>query len=161
MTTELAIPANALQVKETQPFTALCFTTRATLPTLPQQTAGSAQHLFQEATRLGLTITGPIHWIYTGVSGDETNEFQLEVALPISQPGGPADALTYRSFRSFRCACYSFTGPWSDFMPVYDALFTQLYRDGHQNDGHVREVYAVVDLENPSNCVTEIQIGLV
>ncbi|SOD88119.1 GyrI-like domain-containing protein [Spirosoma fluviale] len=161
MTTELTSPANALQVKETQPFTALCFTTHATLLTLPQQTDGSAQRLFQEATRLGLTITGPIHWIYTGVNGDETNEFQLEVALPISQPGDPSDAFIYRSFRSFRCACHSYTGSWSDSGPVYDALFAQLYRDGYQNDGHIREVYAVVDLENPSNCVTEIQIGLV
>lgn len=160
MTTQLSIPENALQVRETQAFTALCFTTRATLPMLSQYAPGVTQRLHREATRLGLDIAGPIQWIYTGVNGDETNEFQLEIVLPISQPGEPSDHFSYQTFLPFRCASYTYAGSWSDFGELYNALFAQLYRDGYQNDGRVREVYKVIDLENSANCTTEIQLGI-
>ncbi|MBD2752053.1 GyrI-like domain-containing protein [Spirosoma validum] len=161
MTTQLSIPENALSVKETQPFTALTFTTRTTLLTLSQYVPSVAQHLYQEASRLNLHAAGPIQWIYTGANSDETNEFQLEIVLPINQPGEPTEEFSYNIFPAFRCATYVYTGPWSDFGEVYDALFAQLYRKGYQSDGHVREIYSVVDHANPANCVTEIQIGLV
>lgn len=161
MTTQLSIPENALSEKVTQPFTGLTFTTRATLLTLSQHVQRVAQDLYEEAARLNLDVTGPIQWIYTGVSGDETNEFQLEIALPISQPGSPSDQFTYQVFPSFRCASYIYTGPWSGMSEVYDILFSQLYRGGYQNDGCVHEVYSTVDFENSTNCVTEIQIAIV
>ena len=160
MTTQLSIPENALQIKETQPFTALCFTTRATLKTLSQHIQHVAEDLYVEANRLGLDITGPIQWVYTGVNGDETNEFQLEIVLPVRQPGAPSNQFTYQVFPSFRCLTYTHTGAWSDFGELYDTLFAQLYRDGYQNDGRVREIYAVMDFDNLANCVTELQIGL-
>lgn len=161
MTTQLEIPKKALRIKETESFTALCFTTRATLSTLERHIFNVADSLYAEAAQLNLEVSGPIQWIYTGVNGDETNEFQLEIALPIRQPGSQSDTFSYQVFPSFRCAFYTYTGPWSEFGPLYDALFGQLYRDGYQNDGYVREVYAVVNRENPTRCVTEIQIKLV
>ena len=160
MTTQLSIPENALSVQEIPSFTALCFTTRATLRTLSQHIFRVAENLQAEADQLGLTVTGPIQWIYTGVNGDETNEFQLEIALPINQPGNPSDQFSYQVFPSFRCAAYTYTGAWSDFGELYNLLFAQLYRDGYQNDGRVREIYAVIDVENQERCVTEIQIAL-
>ena len=160
MTTQLLIPENALAINETQPFTALCFTTRATLQTLSRHTASVAENLYREAARLNLDVVGPIQWIYTGVTGDMTNEFQLEIVLPISQPGEQSSEFSYKVFPAFRCASYTYTGSWSDFGEVYGALFGQLHRDGYQNDGHVREVYRVVDFDNQANCVTDIQIAL-
>lgn len=160
MTTQLEIPGNALAVTKVEPFNALCFTTQATLRTLSEHAPGVAQHLYREAARLQLQTTGPIQWIYTGVNGDEANEFQLEIALPISRPGDSPNDCTYYMFPAFRCACHTHTGPWSDFGELYNALFAQLYRDGYQNDGRVREIYSVVDASNPANCVTEIQIGI-
>ena len=161
MTTQLSIPENALSEKVTQPFNGLTFTTRATLLTLSQHIAGVAENLHNEAVRLDLTVIGPIQWIYTGVNGDETNEFQLEIVLPISQPGSPSDQFTYQVFPSFRCTSYTYTGSWSDMGELYNILFAQLYRDGYQSDGRVREIYSTVDFENPANCVTEIQIAIV
>lgn len=160
MTTQISLPDNALLVKDVQPFTALCFTTRATLQTLGQYGSVS-ESLLAEADRLGITIIGPCQWIYTGVNGEETNEFQLEIALPIEQPKQQPDGFSYQRFDSFRCASHSYTGPWSDFMELYDGLFSQFNRDGHTYNGHVREIYEHVDFYIPSNCVTEIQIGLV
>ncbi|GAB4042346.1 GyrI-like domain-containing protein [Spirosoma jeollabukense] len=161
MTTHLSIPENALQLLEIPAFTALTFTTRATLLTLSQHIGGVAENLHHEASRLNLDVTGPIQWVYTGVNGDETNEFQLEIVLPISQPGNPSDQFTYQAFPTFRCASYWYTGTCSGMGELYKVLFSQLYREGYQNDGRVREVYSKVDFDNPANCVTEIQIALV
>lgn len=160
MTTLLEIPENALSVNEIESFTALCFTTRATLQTLSTYAPSVAQNLYQEAARLHLKSTGPIQWMYTGVTGDETIEFQLDIVLPISQAGDASDAFAYKMFPSFRCACYTHVGPWSDFGKLYRALFAQVYQNGYQNDGRVREIYTVVDLTDSTNCVTEIQIGI-
>ena len=44
---------------------------------------------------------------------------------------------------------------------VYDQLFAQFYRDGYSEGTIVREVYVVADLEQPTQCVTEVQIGIV
>lgn len=154
------IAPTALSEKETEPFTALTFSTRATLKTMNQHNY-VPDELCQEAQRLSLTPAGPIQYIYTDVTGDETNEFLLEIALPVSgtvsQPGEPFVANT---FLPFRCVSYTFTGPWTDLMPTYDALFPAFYQAGYQTDQRVREVYSVVDFDNPQNHVTEIQIGL-
>ena len=160
MTTQPTPPTVALLPKETQPFIALCFTTRATLPTLHQHAHSVAEQLCREAARLNLDLTGPIQWIYTGVNGDETNEFQLEIALPIRQPRAEPDGFLYRVFPEFRCVSYTYTGPWSDFGRVYDTLFCQFYHEGYQNDGRIREIYTVIDAKNQENCVTEMQIGI-
>lgn len=160
MTTQQTAPVVDLLVKETEPFTALSFTTRATLGTLTQH-SHVPENLYHEADRLGLLPTGPIQYVYTGVNGDETNEFQLAIALPVHQAGDQPYGFHYQQFPAFRCASYTHLGSWEEFGSVYDELFTQFYRDGYQNDGRVREVYAVIDLENPANCVTEIQVGIV
>lgn len=160
MTTQSEIPADALLVKETEPFTALTFTTRATLRTM-QQHSHVPERLYAEAERLGTTPGGPIQYVYTGASGDETNEFLLEIALPVSGFLGQPDGFTLKTFEPFRCVSYTFAGPWNEFMTMYDALFAAFYQQGYQTDQRVREVYTVVDMENPTNCVTDIQIGLV
>lgn len=160
MTTQPTAPVVDLLVKETEPFTALSFTTRATLRSLTQH-SHVPENLYHEADRLGLLPTGPIQYVYTGVNGDETNEFQLAIALPVLRAGNQPFGFSYQQFPAFRCASYNHTGSWADFPEVYDALFSQFYQEGYQNDGRVREMYAVVDLENPANCVTEIQVGLV
>ncbi|GAB3944927.1 hypothetical protein GCM10028805_13190 [Spirosoma harenae] len=161
MTTQLAIPEKALSIKETEPFTALSFTTRTTLRTLSQYVRNIAEDLYEEANRLKINVSGPIYWVYTGASGDENHEFQLEIALPITQTGEPSNEFSYKTFPSFRCATYTHAGPWSDFKELYSLLFAQFYRDGYQGNSNVREVYIVIDFENQDNCITEIQIGLV
>ena len=155
----IEIPEDALADQEKAPFTALCFTTRTTLATLSDWNH-VPDELYTEADRLGLQMTGPIQYIYTGVTGDVNNEFQLDIAFPIAASADSAGTFSYKTFAGFECAAYTYTGAWTDFPAVYDALFGQLYGSGRQNDGHIREVYAVVDFENPVNCVTEIQISL-
>lgn len=160
MTTQQTITENALLVKETEPFMALTFTTNATLKTLAAQ-SHVPENLYDEADRLGLTVGGPVQYIYTGVGGDGNIPFRLDIALPIHQRVAIPFAFSYQPFPSFRCLSYTHFGSWDDFPEIYDALFTQFRRARYQNDGRIREVYMAVDNENRENCVTEIQIGIV
>lgn len=159
MTTQQILSENALHVKETEPFSALVFTTQTTLRTINKH-SHAPKNLCLEADRLSLTPTGPIQYMYTGVNGDEASTFQLAIALPIQQPGKQPDGFDYQLFPAFQCASYTHTGSWNDFPELYDTLFAQLYGHGYQNNGHIREIYLVIDSENLANCVTEIQIGI-
>jgi effector-binding domain-containing protein len=153
------IPEHALTVNETEAFQALTFTTDATLKTLAEH-SHVPENLYDEANRLGLLPSGPIQYIYTGATSNGDNVFRLEIALPIQEPGEKPFAFSYKEFPVFRHAAHTYHGPWSDFMELYDSLFSQLYRDGYQSDGQVREIYRVVDLEDQTNNVTDIQIGI-
>ncbi len=160
MTTELEVPEQALRVTEIPAFTALTVSLRATLPNLVERAMPLDEALRAEVARLGLP-EAPTQWIYTGVSADPTNEFGLTIALPVPAPlDEPTEGFQFQTVPAFRCASYAFRGRWSDFSVLYDVLFAQLYRDGHRYNGHVREVYRVVDLERPEQCVTDIQLGL-
>lgn len=160
MTTQQMIAEDTLLVKETESFLALTFTTSATLKTLSEH-CHVPENLYDEAGRLNLAVNGPIQYIYTGISGNETTPFQLDIALPIDRQVAIPFAFSYQPFPFFRCLSYTHFGSWGDFPEVYDALFAQLRRAGYQNDGRIREIYMVVDNENCENCVTEIQIGIV
>ncbi|WP_345269489.1 GyrI-like domain-containing protein [Nibrella viscosa] len=161
MTTQTdSTPTVQLTEKVVPPFTALCFTTRTTLKDLSQYYGVVANQMRQEAQRLNLEVTGPVQWVYTGATGDLEKEFQLEIALPVSEAAGEPESFTFREFDSFRCVSYTHVGPWSDLMAVYDAFFAEFYRLGYQDGSHVREIYTVVDLDTPANNVTEIQVSL-
>jgi len=162
MTTDVLIPEKALAESNVVPFTALTVGLRATLLTAADRGGAATQQLLSEAARLGLDMTQPVQWMYTGVNGDETNEFDLEIALPIGSaaPVLPNHPFQVKTFPAFHCLHYTYTGPWSEFMPVYDALFAQVEAGKYRHNQCVREVYSVVNLEAPDQCVTDIQIGL-
>lgn len=154
------ITVPTLEVSTAPAFLALCFTSRATLPTIPQL-GYIPPKLYADAARLGLTIAGPIQYIYEGATGDVTNEFTLTIALPIQEQeaGTLSEGFVYETLPAFRCTRYTYTGAWDTLMAMYDALFPAFYQQGYTYTGQLREVYAVVDLEQPGRCVTEIQIG--
>ncbi|CCG99033.1 transcription activator, effector binding protein [Fibrella aestuarina BUZ 2] len=158
-TQQLTIPS--LSIIDVPAFQALCFTTVATLPQVPQLGDVPAQ-LYDDATRLGLTIAGPVQYSYEGVSGDVTNEFTLTIALPVREPepGTLSDGFVFASVPAFRAVTFTYTGAWDTFMPMYDALFAAFYEQGYAYSGNLREVYTVVDLGQPERCVTEILIGI-
>lgn len=158
-TQQLTIPS--LSVIDVPAFQALCFTTVATLPQVPQFGYVPAQ-LYDDATRLGLTVAGPVQYIYEGVTGDDTNEFMLTIALPVREPepGTLSEGFVFASVPAFHAVTFTYSGAWDTFMPMYDALFPAFYEQGYVYAGNLREVYTVVNLEQPDRCVTEILIGI-
>lgn len=162
MTTTISVPDNALTITETTPFRALTTRLRADLTTLFELGVPVDSQVRAQATRLGLDASVPTQWLYTGMSGHPDDDFDLDIVLPISTsaPITPGDSLTVKDVPAFRCAQYTYTGSWRHLGGIYDALFGQFYAADLVYDGRVREIYRVVDLQNPDNCVTDIQIGI-
>jgi effector-binding domain-containing protein len=160
MTTEAKNPSITLTPKTVSPFLAIVSSLRVNLKRL-NECESVMQSLYAEAARLGLTITGPSQWHYIGASGDDNQEFQLDVVLPIQQAGPPSDTFAYKELPAFSCVSHAHTGARSEMPAVYDQLFAQFYRDGYSEGTVVREVHIVADLEQPTQCVTEVQIGII
>lgn len=159
MITEAHSPSITLTPKTILPLLAIVSSLRVSLKRL-NECEPVMQSLYAEAARLGLTITGPSQWQYIGATGDDNQEFQLDVALPVQQAGPPSEMFVYRELPLFSCVSYEYTGPWADMPAVYDQLFVQFYRDGYSEGTVVREIHTVVDLANPARCVTEVQIDI-
>ena len=162
MTTTLLNQENALAIDETVPFIALTIGLRTNLAALAESGRRASQQLQAEATRLGLDASVAAHWLYTGLSGHPDDDFDLDIALPISSSivGTPGSSFAIRAIPAFHCATHTYTGSWNNLAKVYNALFQHFYADDHVYDGRVREIYRVVDSENRENCVTDIQLGI-
>lgn len=160
MTTDAQVQPLTLVPKTVPPFTALVSSLRTTLKRL-HECEPVMQALYGEAARLNLTINGPSQWHYTGASGDDDQEFQLDVVLPIQQTGAPSEVCSYKELPGFSCVSHVYTGPWTDMPAVYDRVFAQFYRDGYTEGNIVREIHTVVDMNDPAKCVTEVQVGII
>ncbi len=160
MTTDAQIPNPTLTPKTVPPFTALVGSLRTTLKRL-DDCKPIMRALYAEAAQLNLTVNGPSQWHYIGASGDDNQEFQLDIVLPIQQTGASPKDYFYKELPGFTCVSHVHTGPWTDMPAVYDQLFAQFYREGYTEGTVVREIHAVVDLADPTKCVTDVQIEII
>lgn len=156
-----SITTPPLTLTDAPTYLAICFSTRATLPMLAQL-GHVPPRLYDEAARLGLTITGPVQYIYEGATGAINKEFTLTIALPIQEmeAGILSEEITVKTIPGFRCATCTYTGSWDTLMALYGALFPAFYAQGYTYNGQLREVYRGIDREEPGRCVTDIQIGV-
>jgi predicted transcriptional regulator YdeE len=139
----------------------LGFTTTTTLATI-QAHNDVPEQLYNQATRLGLTVSGSIQYVYEGATDDAMKEFGLIIALPIreAEPGTLTEGFAFQTLPPFRATSYTYEGAWNTFMELYDALFPAFTEQGYAYSGQIREVYTVVDFEQPNRCITEILIGV-
>jgi hypothetical protein len=149
-----------MQVKQSPPMTALTFSTATTLSQLSQFIAVTARGLHQEAVRLGVDVMGPIYWTYYGATGDPNNVFQLEIALPVSEAKGEPSDFSFRRIDSFKCVADTLDGPWENLGGFYSRFIPQTIQQGHQLSGVIREMYVHMDLAEPVNNITEVQLGI-
>lgn len=124
---------------------------------LPEQLAG-------ELFPAGLRPTGPMMFLYDGVNADPHNEYDLRIALPLSE----ADAARYKgAHETTRLEPFHFVeivlhGDLADLGPkAYEPIITQINEAGLTMTGHSREIYQnFIDPASADN-VTRIQIGVV
>ncbi|MFN3382811.1 MAG: GyrI-like domain-containing protein [Runella zeae] len=149
-----------MTIKETFPFNALVFTTMTTLPQLADHVGHVAKAMYQEAARLSVMPTGTIHWKYTGIDGNPSTVFELEILLPIQERNVVAEGFEWKHIPSFKCLSLIHEGDWERMPEAYQKAMD--YVAGHQltMTSECREIYQHMDFEVASHNVTEIQIGL-
>jgi effector-binding domain-containing protein len=120
-----------------------------------------AKDLFKEAVRLNLHVSGPVHWHYTGFTGDESQTFMLEVALPVDQiPAEYDGSFHFKRTERFKCVTLTHEGAWTEIPQSYGKLMQFMSEQQLQPSGVTRELYVNADFVNPAANITEIQMGV-
>jgi len=149
-----------MQVKEVKPVNFLFFRTETKVAEL-SNFLPIAKELFREAVHLDLWITGPIHWHYYGFTGDETQPFTLEIALPVSELPALYDGKFHcKRTEPFRCVSAIHEGSWYQIPQTYGKLMEYLTSQSLTPIAMNRELYINADFSDPDANVTEIQMGV-
>ncbi len=120
-----------------------------------------AKELFKEVVRLNLQVSGPVHWHYTGFTGDESQTFILEVALPVDKiPTDYDGSFHFKRTDKFKCVVLTHEGAWTEIPQSYGKLMQFITERQLQPIGVTRELYVNADFVNPAANITEIQMGI-
>jgi effector-binding domain-containing protein len=149
-----------MQNKTIEKMNALVFTTQTNMAGLQQYVRVKAHELHQLAAKNNLEVTGPVYWIYTGVDGNPETRFQLEIALPVSQPNGEFEDCAIKKLSVFHCLSETYNGDWNGIPGVYQQLFSEAMTQKLMPMGVSREIYIHMDFEHPENNITEVQLGI-
>ncbi len=150
-----------MQTTQISPQPVLQFSTRTTLPQLSQYAFTIFQRLNEEAARLGLTVTGPVQWIYTDADGKPETEFQLDIVLPVDRDFDQAsNVFTLTKLPAFHCVTTRYVGGWEGISGAYETLIADLTAAGLTMTGVSREIYPTPTETDPSKHITDIQIGI-
>jgi effector-binding domain-containing protein len=149
-----------MNVKEVKPINFLFFRASTTIKEL-SQFFPVAKDLYREAVKYDLHVTGPIHWHYFGFTGDESQPFNLEISLPVSDVVQDYDgSFHFKRTEAFKCVTHIHEGAWHEIPQTYAKLLQFM---GEQNLTPIavnREIYVNADFQSPEANVTEIQMGV-
>ena len=142
---------------------AIAIKLQSTLNTVNQDVDKLPEALFEDLHKAGIQPTGPMMFIYDGVTDDPEAKFDLRIALPVSVE----DAERYKgSNLTFRLAPFHFVeqvlhGDLAGLgTKAYEPLFGQIQQAGLTMTGFCREVYQnFVDMQNDDN-ETRVQVGV-
>lgn len=136
-------------------------TLKTTLEQLCDVVGVIPQSIANELSQQSIKIVGPQVWEYWGCDGTPSKEFTLKIAFPVEKVGTNKNELKFEQLQEFKCVSKTHNGGWDEFKDVYAKLFEDMFKKNYQMNGYNREVYINCDFENNSNCVTELQIGIV
>lgn len=149
-----------MEIKTTPPVKVMFFTTRTSLEELENFVVKVAERLYAEITNQNLLPTGPQYWIYHGMDGKPETIFTLEICVPVNREPKTESAFLYKELPAFKCASVLHNGVWDDLGKVYETTIPNIYAQQKQPNGFSRELYLNIDLQEPKNNITEVQIGI-
>lgn len=149
-----------MTIKKIPAIPVLYFGTRTTLSEIGKLVDKVASDLYATAARHDLLPTGPLHWIYTGADGKPDTEFNLEIALPVNRIAAEKPAFSQKILPSFECVATHHNGSWDHLYETYDRLIDDVFAKGKKPSGICREQYLFMDFNNPTNNITEVQVGI-
>lgn len=119
-----------------------------------------ADEIYKKAVSTGYEVTGPIYWIYYGMDGNPDTRFNLEIGIPIQQKREVTNGFVCKAIDSMECATLIHNGSWDNLPQSYAQLIGELMKSGRTLNGITREIYINIDFDNPTNNITEIQLGV-
>lgn len=116
--------------------------------------------LLNEVDASGIEATGPMEFIYYGVTNDPEKQFILQIGLPVKEKKPSSENFKFKTTSPFKCVSYKHKGDVSRIPEVYENLFQQLDKEQLQPKDEIREVYVKWEHLTSANNITEIQIGI-
>jgi effector-binding domain-containing protein len=148
-----------IQTKEIKPINFLYFRVETRVSEL-EQFMPVGQQLMNEALRLNIWVTGPVHWHYFDFI-DIHAPFILEISLPVSEiPQDYDGTFHFKRTEPFKCITTTHEGSWIDIPQSYGRLMEFVQEHKLQPLAINRELYVNADFSHPEANVTEIQMGI-
>jgi effector-binding domain-containing protein len=149
-----------MKIKEVKPISFLYFRTETKISELGNY-FHVAKELFQEAVKLNLNITGPIHWHYFGFNGDLEKSFTLEISLPVGEVLQEYDGkFHFKRTEPFKCVTLVHEGNWMEMGKAYGQAMEFITQHQLVPSAVNRELYINADFTSPDANTTEIQVGI-
>lgn len=148
-----------MQIKELNPIRVLQFSTETSLQELEKYVRIKAHELYKEAAKCDLEVTGPVYWIYSGMNGNPTAKFHLDIAIPV-HGNTYTGKFNLAQHDAFKCISAIHKGGWEKLAETYGLIFREIREKGIVPTSVCRELYIHMDFEDPSNNITEIQVGI-
>jgi len=132
-----------------------------TIPHMMEKAAPLVPQLLQEILDHQLQLCGPVYWNYFGFSGDESQPFTLEVAIPVAQPKQTyAGKFSFRRCAPFRCVEATHEGRWDRIPETYGKMMAFIGQNQLMPTLENREMYVNVDFEFLEANTTVIRMGI-
>lgn len=150
-----------METKNLAPKKVLVAKTTTNLKNISKHTEPIVHAMMAESEKAGITAIGPMEYIYFGASEDMDKEFQLEIALPVSDDSTTDNPqFEIKETNPLKYVAAKHVGSIDTIMKTYDELFGQIMAGGLQPTEEIREVYEKwIDLSSKEN-ITEIQVGI-
>jgi effector-binding domain-containing protein len=104
--------------------------------------------------------TGPVIFVYTGVAGDMSKPFKLQVGIPVAGGAVEAGQFKTRALPSIRAATMIFSGSLLDIPQAYRRLYSELFASGLTPAGENRERYLHWEGADSNNNVVLIEVAV-
>lgn len=106
-----------------------------------------------------MAINGPLYRIYRGMDGRPDTLFTLEIAIPVRR-AFRSQQFNIKELDPFRAITFPHEGPWEQLPGSHALIMEQLSRHHIPITNEYREVFLNIDVNEPANHITEIQIGV-
>lgn len=133
---------------------------KTTLSKINDYADKAAPELLAEMEKSGIEATGPMEFIYFGVSKAPNKVFTLRIAVPVVKEKTCSKGFYFQTASAFKCVDQVYKGDINKISSAYDQIFQRIFKNNLQPNDEVREVYLhYEDLTSEKN-ITEIQIGV-
>ncbi len=150
----------AMEKKNVEKTTVFMYTMQSSLATMGTDIGDITDQMMVKAKELGLEITGPQIWQYTGSDGKPDTKFKLDICMPIKETKGDAGKFKFGELPETPVVSEIHNGAWDKLGNTYMKVIGEMTRKAMFPTMVTREVYMVCDFVHPENCVTEIQIEI-
>jgi effector-binding domain-containing protein len=147
-----------MEKKTVQKTTVLGISINTTLNSMMKDAGKLPEELMGKAFELAPGKNIPQIWIYEGADNNMDKPIKLTMSIPVEKSSGDHGKFSFYELPELNCISEIHHGPWEKLGETYCKLMPAIAQQGYTYTGMSREIYTVVDFENPENCVTEIQI---